>query len=195
MGLHLLFDVQGCTPKTPTARNNDLPGPGSRHASWNFQQLQKGESRMSENNKNVVRRLVEEVWNKGNLNVADELFTPNYEHHDTATPDLGRGAQGEKKRATLYRSAFPDFRLSIDELLAEGETVVARCNCRGTHKGELNGIAPTGKSINISGISLVRFSGGKMAEGWINWDALGMMRQLGVAPELAKRKAATISTT
>jgi len=146
---------------------------------------------MSENNKNVVRRLIEEVWNKGNLQVADELYTPNYSHHDPATPDLGRGPEGEKQRATLYRSAFPDFRLSIDDLLADGDNVVARWNCRGTHKGELNGIAPTSKQFNISGISVVRFSGGKMAEGWINWDALGMMQQLGAVPQLGKAKAAT----
>jgi steroid delta-isomerase-like uncharacterized protein len=145
---------------------------------------------MSENNKNVVRRLIEEVWNKGNLHVADELYTPNYLHHDPATPDVGRGPEGEKQRATLYRSAFPDFRLSIDELLADGDHVVARWTCRGTHKGELNGIAPTGKQFNISGISLVRFSGGKMAEGWINWDTIGLMQQLGVVPPLGKAKAA-----
>jgi len=67
---------------------------------------------------------------------------------------------------------------------------MARWSCRGTHKGDLGGIAPTGKQITISGVSIARVAGGKMAEGWINWDALGLMQQLGVVPETAKAKAA-----
>jgi steroid delta-isomerase-like uncharacterized protein len=145
---------------------------------------------MSEQNKNVVRRLFEEVWNKGNLSVADELFAPNYAHHDLSTPDVGRGPESEKKRATLYRTAFPDLRLTIEDIIAEGETVMARWSCRGTHKGDFSGIAPTGKQINISGVTIARLANGKFAEGWVNWDALGLMQQLGVVPELAKAKAA-----
>lgn len=145
---------------------------------------------MSEVNKTIVRRLFEEVWNKGNLLLVDELFTPNYEHHDASSPDFGRGPESEKKRATLYRTAFPDLRLTIEDIIAEGETVMARWSCRGTHKGDLSGIAPTGKQFTISGVSIARFSGSKMAEGWINWDALGLMQQLGVVPETAKTKVA-----
>ena len=144
---------------------------------------------MSENNKAVVRRLIEEVWNKGNLPLADELFTPNYEHRDASTPDFGRGPEGEKKRATLYRTAFPDLRLTVEDIIAEGETVVTRWSCRGTHKGDLRGIAPTGKQINISGVTITRLEKGKLAEGFVSWDALGLMQQLGVVPELAKTKA------
>jgi steroid delta-isomerase-like uncharacterized protein len=146
---------------------------------------------MSEQNKAIVRRLFEEFWNKGNLSVADELFAPNYEHHDPSTPDFGRGPESEKKRATLYRTAFPGVRLTIEDTIAEGETVVARWSCRGTHKGDLSGIAPTGKQFTISGVTIARLANGKMAEGWVNWDALGLMQQLGVVPELAKAKAAT----
>jgi steroid delta-isomerase-like uncharacterized protein len=145
---------------------------------------------MSELNKKVVRRLFEEVWNKGNLPLADELFAPNYEHHDASTPDVGRGPESEKKRATRYRTAFPDIRLNIEDIIAEGETVMARWSCRGTHKGDLSGIAPTGKQFNISGVSIARFANGKMAEGWVNWDALGLMQQLGVVTEIGKAKAA-----
>jgi steroid delta-isomerase-like uncharacterized protein len=152
---------------------------------------QKGEDPMSENNKAIVRRLVEEVWNKGNLSVADELFAPNYEHHDASTLDFGRGPESEKKRATLYRAAFPDLRLTIEEIIAEGEIVMTRWSCRGTHKGDLSGIAPTGKQFNISGVTIARLANGKLAEGWVNWDALGLMQQLGIVPELAKTKAAS----
>jgi steroid delta-isomerase-like uncharacterized protein len=145
---------------------------------------------MSEANKNAVRRLVEEVWNKGNLPVTEELFAPNYVHHDASTPDVGLGPESEKKRATLYRTAFPDMRLTIEDIIAEGDSVTARWSCRGTHKGDLSGIAPTGKPITISGITIARFASGKLAEGWVSWDALGMMQQLGVVPEFAKAKAA-----
>ena len=79
--------------------------------------------------------------------------------------------------------------MTIEDIIAEGETVVARWTCRGTHKGDLSGIAPTGKQFNISGVSIARFASGKVVEGWINWDALGLMQQLGVVPELAKAKA------
>jgi len=145
---------------------------------------------MSEQNKAIVRRLFEELWNKGNLSVADQLFSPNYTHHDPSTPDFGRGPESERKRATLYRAAFPDLQLTIEDIIAEGETVMARWSCRGTHKGDLSGIAPTGKQFSISGVSIARLTNGKMAEGWVNWDAQGLMQQLGVVPELAKVKTA-----
>ena len=148
---------------------------------------------MSEQNKNNVRRLFEEVWNQGHVPVADELFTPTYTHHDSSTPDVGRGPESEKKRVTLYRNAFPDIRFTIEDIIAEGETVVARWSCRGTHKGDLNGIAPTGKQFNITGVSIARFTNGKMFEGFVNWDALGLMQQLGVVPELGKVKAVAAS--
>jgi steroid delta-isomerase-like uncharacterized protein len=145
---------------------------------------------MSEQNKSVVRRLFDELWNKGNLQVADEIIAPTYQHHDASTPDLGKGPESEKKRVTLYRNAFHDFRLNMEDLLADGETVVARWSCRGVHKGELNGIAPTGKQFAITGVTIARFSNGKIVEGFVNWDALGLMRQLGVVPEPTKSMAA-----
>lgn len=145
---------------------------------------------MSEGNKFVIRRSFEELWNEGNLSLADEFFAPNYAHHDPSTPDFGRGPESEKKRATLYRTAFPDLQLMIEDLIAEGQTVMVRWSCQGTHKGDLTGIAPTGKRFNISGVSVARFTGGKMVEGWVNWDALGLMQQLGVVPEFVKTKVA-----
>src|SRR5271169_6862202 len=150
---------------------------------------QKGEHPMSEHNKAIVRRLVEELWNKGNLSVADELFAPNYEHHDSSTLVFGRVPEREKKRATLYRTAFPDIRLTIEDIIAEGETVMTRWSCRGTHKGDLSGIAATGKQFTISGMTVARLANGKIAEAFVNWDALGLMQQLGVVSELAKAKA------
>jgi steroid delta-isomerase-like uncharacterized protein len=156
--------------------------------------LSKRRFTMSEQNKTSVRRLFEEVWNKGHVTVADELFASNYNHHDSSTPDLGRGPESEKKRVTLYRNAFPDIRFTVEDLISEGETVVARWSCHGTHKGELNGIAATGKQFHITGISMARFTNSKMFEGYVNWDGLGLMQQLGVVPELGKAKAVAAST-
>ncbi|HWY09078.1 MAG TPA: ester cyclase [Candidatus Acidoferrales bacterium] len=145
---------------------------------------------MSEQNKNAVRRLIDELWNKGNLPVADELIGANYTHHDASTPDLGRGPESEKKRVTLYRNAFPDLRLTVEDLFADGETVVARWSCRGAHRGEFNGMAPTGKQFLISGITVARLADGKIVEGYVNWDALGLMQQIGAVPAATKTMAA-----
>ncbi len=145
---------------------------------------------MSAENKAIVRRLLEELWNKGNLSLADEILATNYVHHDPSTPDFGRGPEGEKKRATLYRTAFPDLQLAIEDMVAEGDRVVTRWTARGTHKGDLSGIAPTAKQFTLTGVSIDRISGGKIVEGWVNWDALGMFQQLGIVPELAKAKGA-----
>ena len=150
---------------------------------------------MSENNKAIVRRLFEELWNKGNLSLADQLFTPNYTHHDSSSPDFGHGPESERKRATLYRTAFPDLHLTIEDIIAEGETVMARWSCHGTHKGDLNGMAPTGKQFTISGVTIARLLNGKLAESHVNWDALGMMQQLGVVPELAAKAQAAAATS
>ena len=145
---------------------------------------------MSEENKTVVRRFIEEVWNKGNLAVADQVISANYTHHDEATPDFGPGPEGEKKRVALYRTAFPDLRFTIEDLIAESEAVTCRWSSRGTHRQPLSGIAPTGKVINVSGITITRLAGGKIVEGWVNWDALGMLQQLDVVPVLFKAKGA-----
>ncbi len=145
---------------------------------------------MSEANKRVVRRLIEELWNQGDASVAEQLFTPNYTHHDASTPDFGRGPQSEVKRMNLYRGAFPDLRVTIENIISESDTVMARWSCHATHKGDLTGIAPTGKTIDITGMSIVRLSAGKMAEGWVQWDALGMLQQLGVVPKQMRARAA-----
>ena len=140
---------------------------------------------MSDENKAIVQRFVDEFWNKGDLTTAEEFLAADYFRHDPATPDVGRGPEGEKQPAAMYRAAFPDLHLTVEDMLVEGDKVVLRWTARGTHKGELSGIAPTGKRWEISGITLGRFSGGKIAEAWINWDTLGLMRQLGVQPAAA----------
>jgi predicted ester cyclase len=141
---------------------------------------------MSEQNKAVSRRVVEELFVGGKLELADELFDRNFVGHDVASPEPLRGPEGVKQQAEGYRAAFPDLRLTIDDQLAEGDTVATRWTARGTHNGDLFGIAPTGKQATITGITIDRFSGGKIVESWDNWDALGLMQQLGVVPQMAE---------
>lgn len=140
---------------------------------------------MSDANKALVRRAFVEIFNKGNLAVAEELFAASYVAHDPANPSTVRGPDFVKQDATIYRTAFPDLQITIEEQIAEGDRVVTRWTARGTHRGELMGIAPTGKQMAITGISISRIAGGKGVEGWDNWDTLGMMQQLGVIPQMA----------
>jgi steroid delta-isomerase-like uncharacterized protein len=136
-----------------------------------------------EQNKTNTRRLIDEVWNKGHMAIADELIADNYVHHDPASPDFGQGPKAVKQSVVLYRTAFPNLHLAIEEMICEGDRVVTRWKSTGTHNGDLQGIAPTGKNVTVSGITITRFAKGKIAEEWVNWDALGLMKQLGVMPK------------
>ena len=140
---------------------------------------------MSEQNKALVRRTLEEIWNKGNLAVADELIAPNHVAHDPASLNPGSGPEATKQQASTYRTAFPDLHITIEDQVAEGDQVVTRWTATGTHRGDLMGIAPTGKQMTITGINISRIAGGKAQEDWTNWDTIGMMQQLGAVPQVA----------
>jgi steroid delta-isomerase-like uncharacterized protein len=135
-----------------------------------------------EENKAVVRRFLEEVFGGGNLELADELFAPDYVLHDPSVPGEVSGPEGMKKYMSMYRSAYPDTYFTIEDQIAEGDGVVTRWRGRGTHQGELLGIPPTGEQVAVTGIEFDRISGGRIGETWVSYDALGMMQQLGVVP-------------
>jgi predicted ester cyclase len=135
---------------------------------------------MAVDTKQAYRRLLEEAFGKGNLTAFDEVCDPGYRVHD---PVGGDGdVRQDKENCGMYRSAFPDLRPTLLGQFAEGDTVVTHWRMTGTHTGELMGIAPTGARCVVDGISIGRFKGGKLAESWTQWDALGMLRQLGAAP-------------
>ena len=136
---------------------------------------------MSEQNKAAQRRLYEEVFNKGNLSVIDEVVSPDIVDHNPG-PGVPPTREGFKQFVSTNRAAFPDIRIEVNDILAEGEKVVARFTMRGTHRGELMGIAPTGKQVTVSGIDILRWEGGKAVEHWGNMDDLGLLQQLGVVP-------------
>ena len=136
-----------------------------------------------EENKTVIRRFLKEVFEGGNLELVDELFAPDYVLHDPAVPDEVRGPEGIKQYVSMYRSAFPDTHFTVEDQVAEGDRVVTRWTGQGTQQGELMGISPTGNQVTVTGIEFDRVSEGKMQETWVNYDALGMMQQLGVLPQ------------
>jgi steroid delta-isomerase-like uncharacterized protein len=137
---------------------------------------------VSEENKALIRRQEEELFGRGNLELADEIYAPDYVGHDPSNPEDVRGLEAAKRAAADYRRAFPDLRVTVEDLIAEGDKVAARLRVRGTHLGDLDGIAPTGKRVDFTGIVISRIEGGMIADDWANFDDLGMMRQLGVIP-------------
>ena len=141
---------------------------------------------MADDGKTIQRRMIEEVYNKGRLDLIDDLIAPEYLGHDPALPRDIVGPPGEKELVAGYRAAFPDLRITIDDQIAENDRVVARWTARGTHAGDLWGIAGTGKDITVTGTSVDRISGGRIIESWSNWDTLGLMQQLGVVPVMAQ---------
>jgi predicted ester cyclase len=125
----------------------------------------------AEENKNLVRREQEELWNHtGDLDAAEELFAAGQ-------------AEAAKQEAADFRQGFPDVVSTIEDLIAEGDKVVARWSSRATHQGEYMDILPTGKEVEFTGISFYRIEGGKIAESWNSEDQLGLMRQIGVIPK------------
>ncbi len=132
-------------------------------------------------NKELVRRFYDEVFNKKNLMAIDEFLDPHIIEH-ALPPGLPGGNAGSRQFIGMYLAAFPDLHLTAEDLIAEGDKVAARLTLRGTHKGELMGVPPTGKQVTLTGIQIVRTADGRIAENWINLDALGMLQQLGVIP-------------
>ena len=136
---------------------------------------------MSEAIKQIARRFRQELWNTGHAAIADEICAPSAALHvlDPVTPDFGRGPEALKKVVGLYLKAFPDARCTIEDLIVEGDRVAVRWSARATHRGPLGEIPATGKSIEITGIDILRVSGGRIEEMWTNWDTLGLLRQVG----------------
>jgi steroid delta-isomerase-like uncharacterized protein len=135
----------------------------------------------TEENKAISRRVIEEGFVKGNMVVVDALFAANHVNHD-APPGLPAGPEGLKQFVSIYRTAFPDLQIVIDQQVAEGDKVVTRWTSQGTNKGSLLGMPPTGKHATITGTTIDRHAGGKIVETWNTFDQVGMMQQLGVLP-------------
>ena len=136
----------------------------------------------TEQNKALFRRVMEEALNRGNISLVDELFAPDFVEHEELPPGIPAGREAVKQLSTMFRSAFPDFKVTIDDIIAEGDKVVVRSTWSGTHKGAFMGIPPTGKSVSFGVFDIARFAGGKVVEHWGQMDNMGMMQQLGAIP-------------
>src|SRR5713101_5168174 len=143
---------------------------------------------MSKESVSLSRRLIEEVWNNRKQDAVNQIIGSHHTNHDPNTPDLGNGPEGYKRLVSLYTTAFPDLRITIEDTISEDDKLVISWNVSGTHKGDLKGIAPTNKKMSVEGITISRHANGKILESRVSWDALGMMQQLGVVPALGQAK-------
>ena len=135
----------------------------------------------TEENKAMVRRCIEDVFNKHNVSALGEFLAPNVVHH-SLPPGVPQDREGFKQFVSMLLAAFPDFHITVEDMVAEGDKVVALATTGGTHKGEFIGIPPTGKQATWTEIFIWRIDGGKAVEMWAELDQLGMMQQLGVMP-------------
>jgi steroid delta-isomerase-like uncharacterized protein len=136
----------------------------------------------TEANKALARQLIEEVFNQGNVSLVDELVAPGFIEHEEMPPGTPTGSDGNKAATAMLRSAFPDFKATIEDMVAEGDKVALRLTWSGTHEGEFMGLPPTGKRFSIPVFDILRMDGGKIVEHWGQMDRMAMMQQLGAMP-------------
>lgn len=143
----------------------------------------------AEENKATVRRFVDEAFNRRNMDILDELVTPESFNHEAYNPEWQRGGDGYKRTFEWLLSAFPDFRFDVDDMVAEGDMVAARVTMSGTHEGEFVGIPATERRFSVHQIHWFRLDDGKLVERWAVRDDMGMMRQLGVVTPPGRSQA------
>ncbi|HSM55574.1 MAG TPA: ester cyclase [Candidatus Sulfomarinibacteraceae bacterium] len=135
---------------------------------------------MREKNKGVARRFLEELWNRSNFAVVDELLARDYDGHSST---VIRGPEGAVAFIPRMRAAFPDFQFRVLDQIAEGDKVATRWKLFGTHEGAFQGVPPSGKRVEMTGITIFRITNGKITDGWTSEDILGMLQQIGAVPE------------
>jgi predicted ester cyclase len=141
----------------------------------------------TDDHKAISRQMIDEVWNKGNMEFFAETIYPNAGIHDPENVNVHGGLDFAREIISMYRTAFPDIQFTVEEQVAEGDMVVTRWSARGTHLGTLGGIPPTGKQVTVTGMLMECYCDGRPRRSWMNWDGLGLMQQLGIGPSLALR--------
>ncbi len=150
----------------------------------------------TDQNKALVRRFYEEVFSQGNLALIDELFAPNYRSHSpNQIPGVPENRDGLRTSLETYRRAFPDIHFTIHDIVAEGDRVICRFTGTGTQKGELMGIPASGKKTAVTGTDIERIENGKFVEGWLVFDMLGLLQQLGVVQARGVQADASASSS
>jgi steroid delta-isomerase-like uncharacterized protein len=143
---------------------------------------------MSMENKTVVRRLYQEVWNERKLEVVDELISASHALNDPFVSGSQVGPELYKQRVVELTTGLPDLCFTIEDTIAEGEKFVTCWTISGTHQGEYMGIPPTGRKITLEGITIHHIRNGKILDSYARWDVLGLMRQLGAIPAQGRMK-------
>jgi steroid delta-isomerase-like uncharacterized protein len=134
-------------------------------------------------NAQIARGVMEDLFSKGNLGFVDQNFERTYRGHD---PLMGEyGCDQLKLEVQMYRAAFPDMTCKVDELVSAADKVLVRWTARGTHKGSFMGRAPTGRQVQVQGITVLTFRNGKISEDYSQWDTLRLLQDLGIAPAIA----------
>jgi len=146
---------------------------------------------MAIDSKLIVKRLYGDVWNKRKLEVVSDLFSPSHALRDNNFNGSSVGPEAYKIQVALYLAAFPDLRFTVEDTVCEKDKLVASWTITGTHKGEFQGVRPTNKKIAVEGITIHYLANGKIIDSNVSWDALGLMRQLGVFPVLVQPKGAS----
>lgn len=141
---------------------------------------------MSQQNKALIRRAVDEVWNRGNYAALAEIVANDFVVHMPTPADDIRGRDGVTHFFVALREAFPDLRFTVEDQIADGDRVVTRWTASGTHTGAFQGIPPTGTQVRLTGIDIDRIADGKVLECWTSGDDLGLLRQLGMVPRPAQ---------
>jgi steroid delta-isomerase-like uncharacterized protein len=138
---------------------------------------------VSEKLKAAVQEFYDRGWNRGDLSVIDELFSPEYQDHDAAAQTGTSGLDGARQFIETFRAAIPDLQVEIEDQFAEGSTVTTRWRATGTHEGTVMGVPATHRPVEVNGISIDRFDEqGRFAGGWGNWDGIALLRQIGALP-------------
>lgn len=133
-------------------------------------------------NARIGRRILVEVWGEGKLDVIDELLAPDYVDHTPRgpEPESVQGPEALKQAVQMFRTAFPDLHYKVDLQVAQDDLIATRFTATGTHLGEFQGLAPTGRKVTYTGIDMNRIANGRIVEAWVNYDALGLLQQLGI---------------
>jgi steroid delta-isomerase-like uncharacterized protein len=145
---------------------------------------------MPADNKAVIRRLYEEVWNKRRLELVDEIISPSHALHDPNLSGSAVGPEAYKRQVTRFITAFPDLRFTVEDIVGEKEKQAVAWTISGTHQGEFMGVPATNKKVSVDGITIIHIVDAKIMDSYVSWDAWGMMQQLGVVPALGEPRGA-----
>jgi predicted ester cyclase len=136
-----------------------------------------------ETNKQTVDEFITALFTKGDLTAVDRYLDPSFVNHDPPLPGAPSGPEGMRQAAEVFRRAFPDWRSDVQHLIADGDLVAENFIARGTHQGSVMGEAPTGREIVLKGVNIFRLADGRIVERWGHLDQLGLLQQLGLAPQ------------